>query len=349
MNPVPKPGASILDVGGLSVELQLPSGPVRVVEDVSFTIHAAETVAIVGESGCGKSLTALALMRLLPSVAKICGGAIRFGGSEITALSERQMTRLRGRKMSMIFQDPVGALNPVIPVGVQVAEGLSHQGGLSRQQARDRAIDLLREVNIPDPESRYGEFPHRLSGGMCQRIGIAMAIGHRPQLLIADEPTTALDVTIQAQILSLLTRLQRGTGMAMLFITHDLGVVAETAHRVLVMYAGRIVEEASVDNVFDAPLHPYTRGLLASTLGPGRPPGRLERGRLERGRIAEIPGKVPAIDKRPSGCAFADRCASVVSRCREQRPILVEVTQGRRVSCWIAQAEAKAGGHAYAL
>jgi peptide/nickel transport system ATP-binding protein len=345
MSDASQPGAPILDVDGLSVELQLPSGPTRVVEDVSFTIGAAETVAIVGESGCGKSLTALALMRLLPSAARISSGAIRLAGGEITGLSEREMARLRGQEISMIFQDPVGALNPVISIGVQIAEGLIHQGGLSPRQARQRATGLLREVNIPDPENRYGEFPHRLSGGMCQRIGIAMAIAHQPQLLIADEPTTALDVTIQAQILSLLRNLQQKTGMAMLFITHDLGVVAEMAHRVMVMYAGRIVEEASVDDVFDAPLHPYTRGLLASTLTPGRRPGRL----AEKGRLAEIPGRVPTIDKRPSGCAFADRCASVVSRCREQQPILAGVAPDRRVSCWVAEAETKASGPAYAV
>ena len=322
--------APALDVRALQVSLFTRSGVLPAVDRVSFTVAAGETLALVGESGCGKSLTALALMRLLPDPpARIIGGEVRLDGEDLVRLDERAMQGMRSKRISMIFQDPAGSLNPVVSVGRQLVEVIEAHTDLGRRAAIDRALELLDLVRIADPKSRFGEFPHRLSGGMCQRVMIAMAIACGPRALIADEPTTALDVTVQAQVLALLQRLQDEIGMAMLFITHDLGVVAQVAQRVAVMYAGRKVEEAAVDALFAAPLHPYTRGLLAAT-----PKAGVDRAT----RLAEIPGMVPPLGNLPTGCAFAPRCPLAGERCRAERPVLTEAAPGRLVACFAADA-----------
>ncbi|MDQ2151480.1 ABC transporter ATP-binding protein [Alcaligenaceae bacterium C4P045] len=317
----------VLAVDGLTVELNTRRGRLLAIDDVSFSVDAGETLAIVGESGCGKSLTALALMGLLPTPpARIAAGQVRLAGRDLLGLSERAMQAVRGRQVSMIFQDPMSSLNPVMTVGDQLIESLRRHAGLPWRAARRRALELLEQVNMPDAERRMDEYPHRLSGGMCQRVMIAMAISCEPQVLIADEPTTALDVTIQAQILDLLRGLQQRTGLALILITHDLGVVAEVADRVAVMYAGRKVEEASVATLFSDPQHPYTQGLLRatpSTVGAD-------------GRLADIPGMVPQLADLPHGCAFADRCAAVQSRCRAARPPLTVLDDRGEVACVVA-------------
>jgi oligopeptide/dipeptide ABC transporter ATP-binding protein len=324
---------SLLDVRELVTGLDRAGGMVKVVNGVSFSVEAGETVAIVGESGCGKSITALSLMRLLPKPqAHILGGQVWLDGRDLLAMSEAEVRPLRGSKISMIFQDPISSLNPVVSIGAQLVEGIRRHTTLSRRAAHERAIELLRHVNIPDAANRFNDYPHRLSGGMCQRIGIAMAIACGPRLLIADEPTTALDVTIQAQVLELLKQLQAETSMAMLFITHDFGVVADMADRVVVMYAGRKVEEASAEDIFDLPLHPYTQGLLAATLHPGKPVG---------GRLAEIPGTVPSLDDHADGCPFAPRCPRAIGRCFAEEPQIFEPYAGRQVACWVVEAESE--------
>ncbi|MGL4287076.1 MAG: ABC transporter ATP-binding protein, partial [Phreatobacter sp.] len=285
----------------------------------------------VGESGCGKSLTALALMRLLPEPpARIAGGSVTLGGRDLTRLSERAMRDVRGREIAMIFQDPMTSLNPVVTVRSQLVEAIRRHGSVSAAEAAARALDLLRQVGIPDPERRLDDYPHQLSGGMSQRVMIAMAIACRPQVLIADEPTTALDVTIQAQILRLMKDLQAATDMALVIITHDLGVVAETADRVIVMYAGRKVEEGPVDDIFERPLHPYTRGLIGATPSATR---------LKRGRLVEIAGSVPGLDALPEGCAFANRCPQAMQRCRTAQPRLFDHGGGRSTACFAAETE----------
>ncbi|MFL7905511.1 ABC transporter ATP-binding protein [Azospirillum argentinense] len=320
----------VLDVQGLETTLFTRAGALKAVDGLSFSVEAGETVAIVGESGCGKSLTALSVMRLLPDPpARITGGRVLLDGRDLAALPERAMMAVRGRDVSMIFQDPMSSLNPVQTVGRQLVEVIRAHTGLSRRAAADRALELLDLVRIPDARGRFDEYPHRLSGGMCQRVMIAIAIACRPRVLIADEPTTALDVTIQAQVLDLLKRLQDEVGMAMLVISHDLGVVAETASRVIVMYAGRKVEEAPVEALFDAPLHPYTQGLLAATPNPDAPPHRL----------AEIPGMVPGLNELPQGCAFAPRCPRATTRCRVERPALHVPAAGRQVACFAVEEE----------
>jgi peptide/nickel transport system ATP-binding protein len=300
---------ALLQVSNLTAELGGDERPVRVCDGVGFAIRRGETMALLGESGCGKSMTALALMRLLPLGGRIVSGSVQLAGRELLTLTEREMRTVRGGGMGMIFQEPQTSLNPVLRVGDQIAEAVRLHGRLPRRRVTERVVELLRAVGIPDPARRASEYPHQLSGGMKQRVMIAMALAGDPQLLIADEPTTALDVTIQAQVLQLLKGLQRETGMAVLLITHDLGVVAETADRLAVMYAGQIVEQASVDAFFAQPAHPYSRKLLESVPSAGK----------RRGELAVIPGRVPPLDQAFEGCRFADRCPFVMEACRSGR------------------------------
>ncbi len=317
----------LFEVRDLRVSFFTPRGEVRAVDGVSFTIDEGETFGLVGESGCGKSVTALSLLRLLDGNGRIVGGDIVFAGRRLLALSEEEMRSLRGDQIAMVFQEPMTSLNPVFTVGYQIGEVLEVHRGMSRKQARAEAIELLRLVEIPEPERRVDAYPHQLSGGMRQRVMIAMALACRPRLLIADEPTTALDVTIQAQILDLLAHLQEQFGMAVLFVTHDLGIVAERARRVAVMYAGRIVEEAETATLFRNPLHPYTRGLLRS----------IPRLGMRVRRLAAIPGSVPDPLALPSGCRFRDRCTYAVARCGEIDPQLEPFGDSRAVACIRAQ------------
>ncbi len=319
----------LLVVRGLKTQFALEGGPVLAVDDVSFSVPAGGTLGVVGESGCGKSVTALSVMRLVADPpGRIVGGEIRFGGQDLLALSEPEMRRIRGNRVSMIFQEPMTSLNPVFTVGEQIGEGVRLHQGLGRAQARARALELLRQVGIPAPETRVDSYPHQLSGGMRQRVMIAMALACNPALLIADEPTTALDVTIQAQILELLARLQRERGMAVMLITHDLGVVAETCEQVLVMYAGRVVESAPVGPLFACPAHPYTAGLLRSipaldSAGEGG----------ERRRLATIPGLVPSLRERPTGCRFRARCDRALEVCARVDPPLEPQRDGQLAAC----------------
>jgi peptide/nickel transport system ATP-binding protein len=322
----------VLDVEGLQSYLFTRLGVVKAVDDVSFAVHAAETLAIVGESGCGKTMTALSLMRLIPSPpGRIVGGSIKLAGRDLVAISEAEMRDVRGNDISMIFQEPMTSLNPVMTIGAQIAETLRLHQDMSKQQALAKAIDMLRLVKIPEPVQRAKEYPHQLSGGMRQRAMIAMALACNPKVLIADEPTTALDVTIQAQILDLILDLQKTLGTAVILITHDLAVVAETAQRVIVMYAGKKVEEAEVENLFAEPLHPYTHGLLASipqlaVIGGDSP--------VANGRLKEIPGMVPALTNLPAGCTFAPRCAFADERCRSLAPDYEQKRPGHWAACW---------------
>ena len=309
----------LLQVRDLTVSL----GQGRPVDGVSFDIHQGETFALLGESGCGKSMTALALMRLLPDVARIDGGAVDLAGRNTLGLPEAAMRRVRGGAMAMIFQEPGTSLNPVLTVGYQIGESLAAHGGLKGRAARARSVELLKAVGISDPEQRCNEYPFQLSGGMKQRVMIAMALAGEPELLIADEPTTALDVTIQGQVLDLLGRLQHQRRMAMLLITHDLGVVARMADRVGVMYAGHLVETADRVNFFATPAHPYSRKLFAAL------PDASSRG----GRLATIPGRVPALDTRFVGCRFADRCSEVMDHCRTVEPDWYSLKNGQQVRC----------------
>ncbi|MEP6701784.1 MAG: ABC transporter ATP-binding protein [Betaproteobacteria bacterium] len=323
----------VLSVRNLSTRFFTRDGTVRAVDGVSFDVRHGETVGIVGESGCGKSVTALSIMRLIPEgEGRIVEGSVKIGDTELTALSEGEMRKIRGNRISMIFQEPMTSLNPVLTVGEQIAESLRIHQKLDPRRALVRAIEMLSTVRIADPKRRAGEYPHQLSGGMRQRVMIAMALACNPDVLIADEPTTALDVTIQAQILDLILDLKERTGTAVLLITHDLGVVAETAQRAIVMYAGRKVEEADTATLFRNPLHPYTRGLLKSI------PRRNARGRRSniRGRLEEIPGIVPSLREEIAGCPFAPRCANAVARCLVEAPKLEAHGAGHFVACWEA-------------
>ncbi|SFC62808.1 ABC transporter ATP-binding protein [Tropicimonas isoalkanivorans] len=295
-----------------------------IVERIRFTVARGETVGLVGESGCGKSMTALATMGLLPGSLRVRAGEIRLDGAPIHALSQRKLRHLRGPSMSMIYQEPLTALNPVMTVGAQIREVLTTHLGLSRAKAHARAIELLTLTRIPDPAARMGQYPHQMSGGMRQRVVIAIAIACQPSLLIADEPTTALDVTVQAQILRLLKQLQTEQNLGLLLITHDLGVVRQVADRIVVMYAGSVVEEGDTDTVLDNPAHPYTAGLIAA-----RPKGSRTEG---AGRLADIPGSVPAPENRPTGCVFRDRCAIGQAICEGRRPLLT-AHAGHSVRC----------------
>ena len=324
--------APLLEVDGLLTYFDLRHGVVKAVDGVSFALAPHETLAIVGESGCGKSITALSLMRLVPDPpGRIAGGSIKLAGVDLLTLSDEAMRGVRGKDMAMIFQEPMTSLNPVLTMGSQIAEVLLLHEPINRQQAREKSIDMLRLARIPEPEQRAREYPHQLSGGMRQRAMIAMALACNPKVLIADEPTTALDVTIQAQILDIVLDLQRKLGTAIILITHDLGVVAETAQRVIVMYAGRKVEEAPVDELFARPQHPYTHGLMASI-------PRLDLMRGEEagasGRLQEIPGMVPALTNLPAGCVFAPRCAHAEDRCRREYPAYEEKRPRHWAACW---------------
>ncbi len=323
-------GNTILEIDDLRTHFHTRDGVVRAVDGVSISVERGETLSIVGESGCGKSVTAMSVLRLLPiPPAKIESGRILFEGEDLLQATEERMREIRGNQISMIFQEPMTSLNPVMPVGRQIAESLELHQSLSRREAADRAVAMLDLVQIPEPRQRSEEYPHQLSGGMRQRVMIAMALACNPAILIADEPTTALDVTIQAQILDLMLQLKDEIGAAIVFITHDLGVVAETAQRVVVMYAGRKVEEAAVGDLFARPLHPYTFGLMGSI------PKLATRGTAaKRGRLAEIPGVVPALKREIAGCAFAPRCPFAAERCRVETPVLEAREAGRLVACW---------------
>jgi oligopeptide/dipeptide ABC transporter ATP-binding protein len=318
--------APLLEVDGLSVSFTGLRGPVRVIEEVGFAIAQGEILGVVGESGSGKSVTALALMRLLGEQGRIESGRVRLEGRDLLTLSPPEMLKVRGRRMSMIFQEPMTSLNPVFTVGFQIAEVLVEHEGLSRRQAMGRAAELLRLVGIPDATSRIHDYPHQLSGGMRQRVMIAIAMACQPRLLIADEPTTALDVTIQAQILDLVQGLQSRFGTGVLIITHDMGVIARMAARVVVMYAGRIVEEAPARDLFRDPLHPYTRLLLRS----------IPRVREKRPRLLAITGTTPAPAAFPPGCRFHPRCPDAIARCRAEVPPLAAYGALRRAGCWRA-------------
>jgi oligopeptide/dipeptide ABC transporter ATP-binding protein len=323
----------ILQVEGLQTHFFTAVGTVRAVDGVSYALRSGETLGIVGESGCGKSVSALSILRLVANPpGRIVGGAIHFEGKNLLDLSEAEMEKIRGNEISMIFQEPMTSLNPLFTVGQQVAEAIALHQGLPRKEAWDRAVDMLRRVYIPEPERRALAYPHQLSGGMRQRVMIAMALSCNPKVLIADEPTTALDVTIQAQILDLMRELQETFGTAIILITHDMGVVAENADRVIVMYAGRKVEEATSAELFDRPGHPYTKGLLGSI------PHLDEAARngARRSRLNEIKGLVPSLFNLPAGCSFAPRCGLASDRCREARPELQDYGAGHLVACWHA-------------
>src|SRR5262245_36565859 len=325
--PAPEP-TSLLEIRDLVTEFRTPEGTIRAVDGVSFEIAPRTTLGVVGESGCGKSVTALSIMRLVASPpGRIASGSIRYAGRDLLALRPAEMRAIRGNRIAMIFQEPMTSLNPVFTVGDQVAEAVRLHQHRSRRDARAVAIDMFRRVGIPSPEDRVDAYPHQLSGGMRQRVMIAMALACKPDLLIADEPTTALDVTIQAQILDLLRSLQRELGMSILLITHDLGVVAETCDEVVVMYAGRIVERAPTEALFAGPRHPYTAGLLRSL--PSYTPAHAEPiAPGARPRLREIPGMVPPLHALPVGCKFADRCPAVQQLCRDVEPPLVPLGAG---------------------
>jgi peptide/nickel transport system ATP-binding protein len=319
----------LLSIEDLKTYFYTRDGVVRAVDGVSYQVKPGETLAVVGESGCGKSVTSLSILRLIPSPPGRIEGRIRFQGRDLLELDEAAMRHIRGNEISMIFQEPMTSLNPVLTIGRQIGETLTLHQGLDRKAAEQRAIEMLRLVHIPEPARRVRQYPHELSGGMRQRVMIAMALACNPKLLIADEPTTALDVTIQAQILDLMRELKAKIGAAIILITHDLGVVAEMAQRVVVMYAGRKVEEAPVDDLFRRPLHPYTRGLLASVPQLG---STLTGG--GRQRLTEIPGIVPALNREIVGCAFAPRCTFATERCRREAPTLERQGAGRFVACF---------------
>jgi peptide/nickel transport system ATP-binding protein len=316
----------LLEVTDLSVRFDTDEGSVHAVDRLSFTLAAGEVLGIVGESGCGKSVTCMSLVRLLPETAVIDGSVV-FNGVDLLSLSPRRLRQVRGREISYVFQEPMTSLNPVFPVGRQIGEVLRRHLGLSRSAARARSVELLRLVRIPAPERRLDEYPHQLSGGMRQRVVIAMALACDPKVLVADEPTTALDVTIQAGILDLMRDIRERLGTAIVLITHNLGVVADVADRVLVMYAGRKAEEASVAELFAHPQHPYTIGLLGAIPRPYE-------GDDTRRRLQEIPGRVPSLRELPTACAFADRCSRADERCLTQIPELREVRPSHRVACF---------------
>ncbi|MGH2460458.1 MAG: ABC transporter ATP-binding protein, partial [Chloroflexota bacterium] len=304
--------AALLEVKNLRTEFRTPDGVVRAVNGISYSLDAGETLGIVGESGCGKSVSALSIMRLVPRPpGEIVGGEVTFDGQNLLALSPGAMRKVRGRQIAMIFQDPMTSLNPVLTIDQQISEAIVLHLGMTAARARARAIELLDLVGIPDSRSRIDDYPHQFSGGMRQRVMIAMALSCNPRLLIADEPTTALDVTIQAQIVDLVSRLQRELGMAMIWITHDLGVVARIADRVVVMYAGRVVEEGAVDEIFDNPRHPYTLGLLGSV-------PRLDE--VRRDRLRPIEGMPPDLTREIRSCPFAPRCDYAIAHCTEAEP-----------------------------
>jgi len=321
----------LLDVRDLRTRFATDEGEFNAVDGVSLSLEAGRTLGVVGESGCGKSMTALSIMGLVPPPGRVVGGVIRFEGVDLLKLSPGGLRELRGNALSMIFQEPMTSLNPAFTVGAQIVEGIVKHRGASRAEAKAQAVEVLRRVRIPSPEARFDDYPHRLSGGMRQRVMIAMALACQPRLLIADEPTTALDVTIQAQILDLMRMLREETGTAIILITHDLGVVAELADDVAVMYAGRIVERAPVRSLFAAPQHPYTVGLL----------GSIPKLHLDQERLAVIEGQVPSLQAPVAGCQFHPRCPFAVEQCRRQLPPLADVAVGHQAACWRSPLEAK--------
>ena len=313
----------VLQVKDLELWFVNEFGAKKILNGISFDIYKGETLGIVGESGCGKSVTSLSIMRLLNEPPATLRGEINFQGRNLLTLSEKQMQPIRGNRISMIFQEPMTSLNPVFTIGNQLTETFTMHQGLSKKEAKEKCIELLRMVRIPEPEQRFDEFPYQLSGGMRQRVMIAMALACQPELLIADEPTTALDVTIQAQVLELMKDLQKEMGTSIAFITHDLGVISEMCDRVVVLYCGEVVEEALVDDIFDAPTHPYTIGLLSTLPKIG-----------SEERLAVIPGVVPPAGKFPTGCVFAPRCKYATEKCHACKPDLVEVGEGHRARCF---------------
>ncbi|MBI6780886.1 ABC transporter ATP-binding protein [Pseudomonas syringae] len=322
---------TVLSISDLTV--RFAGAPANVVDGVSFSVKRGKTLAIVGESGCGKSVTSMGLMGLLPTTAKVDASDSLLIDEALLGMSEERLLDVRGNRMAMIFQEPMTSLNPVFTIGEQIAESVMRHQGLSDKAARQRALDMLEKVRVPDARQRLDSYPHELSGGMRQRAMIAMALANDPALIIADEPTTALDVTIQAQILSLIANLQTETGTAMILITHDLGVVAEVADEVMVMYAGRVVESGPVKTLFDDPQHPYTIGLMGSmpSIGP------------REGRLATINGRVPTPAEMPGGCRFAGRCPFVIQQCRDERPPLLELSPGHFAACIRAPLEQHVG------
>lgn len=317
-------GEALLDIKGLSTVFKIELGVFPAIKDVNLSLKKGETLCIVGESGSGKTITAMSLMQLLPSVGEIASGEIIFRGINLVKLNRKEMNKIRGKSISMIFQDPVSALDPVYTCGSQITEAIQIHDVISKAEAKNRAIELLKQVRIPHPERIFDAYPHELSGGMCQRVMIAMALSCNPELLIADEPTTALDVTVQAKILELLNKIKKEFNMGILLITHDLGVVAEMADRVAVMYAGQIVEETDVHTLFKNPKHPYTKGLIKSV-----PPLHQKDKTLY-----SIPGSVPSISQMPKGCKFHSRCLFATDICKEKEPELQDIHSQHRVKCW---------------
>jgi len=320
--------SDLLSVSDLRTHFYTDDGVVKAVEGVSFDVRRGETLGIVGESGCGKSVTALSIMRLIPDPpGRIVDGRITFEDRDLMQISKNEMRRIRGNKISMIFQEPMTSLNPVFTIGFQIAEALKLHQGLSKKDAFDKAVEMLKTVGISSPERRIKEYPHQMSGGMRQRIMIAMALSCNPGVLIADEPTTALDVTIQAQILDLMDTLKEEFGAAIILITHDLGVIAEMAQNVIVMYTGKIVESGDVDTIFEDPLHPYTRGLLGSIPS--------EEIIINKQKLNEIPGIVPSLTELPPGCPFHPRCKEAMETCMHEPPWLFEPQESHGVACWL--------------
>jgi peptide/nickel transport system ATP-binding protein len=322
---------SVLELKNLETHFETRDGTVRAVDGVSYSVNAGETLAVVGESGCGKSVSSLSILRLIPNPpGKIVGGSVMFGGEDLTQVSEERIRVIRGNEISMIFQEPMTSLNPMMTIGKQISEPLTQHLGLSKKEAANRAQEMLDLVQIPDSKKWLSGYPHEMSGGMRQRVMIAIALACDPKVLIADEPTTALDVTIQAQILLLIRELQKKMGTAVIMVTHDLGVVAEVANRVVVMYAGRKVEEASVKDLFANPQHPYTIGLMTAI-------PRLDKitnGDGLNERLTEIPGVVPPLYNLPAGCAFADRCSFATDKCRTDKPVFEEKSPNHWAACW---------------
>jgi peptide/nickel transport system ATP-binding protein/oligopeptide transport system ATP-binding protein len=318
----------VLDIEGLKTYFALENGIAKAVDDVSLTIRSGATLGVVGESGCGKSMTALSIMRLVPKPGKIAGGKIIFDGTtNLTDLSEKQMRQIRGNRISMIFQEPMTSLNPVMQIGKQIVEAVKYHQQMTNKDAMDRALEMLKLVGISSPERKLRDYPHQLSGGMRQRVMIGMALSCNPKLMLADEPTTALDVTIQAQILDLMNRLKEDVGTAIMLITHDLGVIAEMAQDVCVMYAGVLVESASVKEIFTNPLHPYTEGLLQSV-------PHMDRDADLKAPLNTIAGIVPNLLDLVKGCKFSDRCLRAREICKSDEPPIVEIGQSHFVRCW---------------
>lgn len=324
----------ILDIRNLKTFFYTYDGVAKAVDGISYRLSRGEPLGIVGESGCGKSVSALSILRLIPDPpGRIVEGQIFFKGTNLLELPYERMREIRGNRISMIFQEPMTSLNPVFTVGNQIAEAFRLHQGLKRQEALEKSIDMLKLVNIPSPEKCVGQYPHELSGGMRQRAMIAMALACNPEILIADEPTTALDVTIQAQIIDLMLQLKEELGMAIILITHDLGIIAETVKRVIVMYAGKIVEEAPTRTIFKTPLHPYSQGLLQSM------PRLGDKVRLGRIRLEEIPGVVPSLYELPAGCRFSTRCSHAMEICRKEEPDLEEIDESHFCRCWLTHKE----------